>query len=320
MPQGFFFNVLDVDKFATRDVYGKVLAELAESNRDIVVLTADMRLSNKTNDFAKVHPDRYFDFGIAEQNMIAAAAGMATCGKIPFVSTYAAFASLRCAEQIHTDIAYPNLNVRILSTHAGLSLGDGGPTHHAIEDIAIMRSMANMTVVVPADAKSCAKAIEESVSYQGPIYFRLGMGAEPLVYKGDFDYNIGKANIVREGSDLTVIACGICVMAAEKAARKLEKEDISVKVIDMHTIKPLDTETIIQAAKETGKIITAEVHNIIGGLGGAVAETLAEHGLGIKFKRLGIPDVYSAIGPPDDLYARYGIDSDGIYNASKKML
>jgi transketolase len=210
--------------------------------------------------------------------------------------------------------------VRIISTHSGLSMGNGGTTHHSTEDIAITRSMANMTVIVPADANCCAKVVVDSLEYQGPIYMRLGRGAEPIVYKGEFDFEIGKANTVREGGDVTVIACGICVMAAIKASRKLEKEGIGARVIDMHTIKPLDTEAIVKAADETGKIITMEEHNTIGGLGSAVGETIAEAGLGVKFKRLGIPDIYSAIGQPDDLYERYELDADGIYNAIKGLL
>lgn len=320
MPKGFTWTTLDVDKFATREMYGKILAELSPTDERIVVLTSDLMMSNKTGDFARSCPERFFNFGIAEQNMMAAAAGFAVSGKVPFASTMAVFASLRCAEQIRTDIAYPNLNVRIISTHSGLSMGNGGTTHHSTEDIAVTRSMANMTVIVPADANCCAKAILESLDYQGPIYMRLGRGAEPIVYKGEFDFKIGRANTLREGGDITVIACGICVMAAVKAARKLEKEGINARIIDMHTIKPLDTEVIVKAAEETGKVITVEEHNIIGGLGSAVGETIAEAGVGVKFKRLGIPDIYSVIGQPDDLYERYGLDSNGIYNSIKELV
>lgn len=320
MPKGFTWTTLDVDKFSTREMYGKILAELSPTDERIVVLTSDLMMSNKTGDFARVCPERFFNFGIAEQNMMAAAAGFAVSGKIPFASTMAVFASLRCAEQMRTDIAYPNLNVRIISTHSGLSMGNGGTTHHSTEDIAVTRSMANMTVIVPADVNCCAKAVVESLDYQGPIYMRLGRGAEPIVYKGEFDFKIGRANTLREGDDISVIACGICVMAAIKAARKLEKEGIGVRVIDMHTIKPLDTGVIVKAAEETGKVITVEEHNIIGGLGSAVGETIAEAGVGVKFKRLGIPDIYSVIGQPDDLYERYGLDANGIYNSIKEFV
>ncbi len=320
MPKGFTWTTLDVDKFSTREMYGKILAELSPTDERIVVLTSDLMMSNKTGDFARVCPERFFNFGIAEQNMMAAAAGFAVSGKIPFASTMAVFASLRCAEQMRTDIAYPNLNVRIISTHSGLSMGNGGTTHHSTEDIAVTRSMANMTVIVPADANCCAKAVVESLDYQGPIYMRLGRGAEPIVYKGEFDFKIGRANTVREGDDISVIACGICVMAAIKASRKFEKEGIGVRVIDMHTVKPLDTGVIVKAAKETGRIIAVEEHNIIGGLGSAVGETIAEAGVGVKFRRLGIPDIYSAIGQPDDLYERYGLDANGIYNSIKEFV
>lgn len=320
MPQGFTYNVLDVDRFATREMYGKVLAEIGQTNPDIVVLTADLMRSNKTGDFAKEIPERFFNFGIAEQNMMAAAAGMAVSGKIPYVSTFAAFASMRCCEQLRTTIAYPKLKVRIVSSHSGLSMGNGGTTHHATEDLAICRSMANMTVIVPADASECAKVVHESIDYPGPIYMRLGRGAEPIVYKKDYDFAIGQAVTVREGNDITVIACGILVMAAVKAARKLDAEGISLRVVDMHTIKPLDEEAVLKAARETGTIITAEEHNIVGGLGGAVAEVLAESGIPARFSRIGIPDIFSTIGAPDDLYARYGLDADGIYNRVKEML
>lgn len=320
MPKGFTWTTLDVDKFATREMYGKILAELAPADERIVVLTSDLMMSNKTGDFARAHPERFFNFGIAEQNMMGAAAGFAISGKIPFASTMAVFASLRCAEQLRTDIAYPNLNVRIISTHSGLSMGNGGTTHHSTEDIAVTRSMANMTVIVPADANCCAKAVVESLDYQGPIYMRLGRGAEPIVYKREFDWSIGKANTVREGDDVAVIACGICVMAAVKAARKLEKEGINVRIIDMHTVKPLDVEPVIRAARETGRKITVEEHNTVGGLGSAVGETIAEAGVACRFRKLGIPDLYSVIGQPDDLYERYGLDADGIYNSVKEFL
>ena len=318
--QAFTFNVLDVDRFATREMYGKVLVEIGRENPDIVVLSADMMRSNKTGDFAKAIPERFFNFGIAEQYLFGVAAGFAINGKIPYASTFAAFASMRCAEQLRTDIAYPNLKVRIVASHSGLSMGNGGTTHHATEDIAITRSMANMTVIVPADANECAKAVYASVDYPGPIYMRIGRGAEPIVYKQDYDFAIGKAVTVREGNDVTVIACGIMVMAAIKAARKLAEEGIETRVIDMHTIKPLDEEAVLKAARETGILITAEEHSIIGGLGGAVAEVLAEAGLPVKFSRIGLPDVYSTIGPPDDLYARYGLDAEGIYKKVKEML
>lgn len=320
MPVGFTFNVLDVDKFMIRDKYGKVLSELAEENPDIVVLTADLEKSNKTGEFAAAHPGRFFNFGIAEQNMMGAAAGFAASGKIPYVATFATFASLRCAEQVHTDIAYPDLKVRILATHAGLSLGIGGPTHHAISDIAIMRGMPNMTVFVPADGNECARGVRESVDRRGPIYMRLGRGSEPVVYKKDYDFEFGRAVTVREGGDISLIACGIAVMACIRAARKLEEEGIEARVLDMHTIKPLDEDAVIKAAEETGAVLTVEEHSIIGGLGSAVAEVLAEAGPEARFERLGIPDVFSPIGNPDELISRYGLDDSGVYSRARNLL
>jgi transketolase len=321
MPQGFTYNVLDVDRFATREMYGKVLAEIGQSNPDIVVLTADLMRSNKTGDFAKVIPERFFNFGIAEQNMMAAAAGLAVSGKIPYVSTFAAFASMRCCEQLRSTIAYPKLKVRIVSSHAGLSMGNGGTTHHATEDVAICRSMANMTVIVPGRCQRMRQGGLRIDRLPGPDLYAPGTGGRAhRLQERSYDFAIGRAVTVREGSDITVIACGIMVMAAVKAARKLEAEGISLRVIDMHTIKPLDEAAVLAAARETGAVITAEEHNIIGGLGGAVAEVLAGAPVPVKFSRIGLPDIYSTIGAPDDLYERYGLDASGIYSKVKEML
>jgi transketolase len=303
-------------------VYGTVLTEMAAAGKDIVVLTADVSGSTGTKGFATAFPERFFNFGLAENNMFAAAAGLAICGKRPYVSTFAAFGSLRCAEMIRTDIAYPNLPVRIIMTHAGVSMGNGGTTHHATEDLAILRSMANMTVVVPADAIETRRALEAAESVKGPVSFRLGRGLDPMVYEvDDYDYQIGKGIVMRDwGNDAAVVACGICVSEAMGAADDLHNEGINIKVINMHTIKPLDTGCVIEAARATGAIVTAEEHTIIGGLGGAVAETLSDAGLGVKFKRLGLPDIYSAIGPPADLRKRYFIDRQGIKGKVKELV
>jgi transketolase len=278
--------------------------------------------SNKTGEFKKIFPERFFNFGIAENNMVAAAAGMAVSGKKPFLSTMAAFLSLRSAEAVRTDIAYPNLGVKMIATHSGLSMGNGGTTHHATEDIAILRSMANMTVVVPADALETGKVIEASLKMDTPLYIRIGRSLEPPAYEDDrFDFLFGKSVIMRNyGKDATVIACGVCVKPAMEAADELNAHGIRLTVINMHTIKPLDTDAVLSAARSSSVLLTAEEHSIIGGLGGAVSETLAEAGLGIKFKRLGVPDTYSVIGYPEDLYARYGIDKNGIKNSVIKML
>ncbi|GFP42935.1 transketolase, partial [Candidatus Hakubella thermalkaliphila] len=225
------------------------------------------------------------------------------------------------AEFIRTDIAYAKLNVRIIGTHAGVSFGQAGTTHHCTEDLAIIRSMANMSLVAPADSIETAKFIRASVDYPGPLYCRIGRGLEPLAYPDDkYDFQIGKSVLMREGKDITVIACGVCVLPACEAADELKEQGIRVRVINMHTIKPIDKEAILSAASETKAIITAEEHNILGGLGGAVAEVLSEAGAGVRLKRLGIPDVYSVIGYPEDLYAKYGIDIDGIIKAIKEML
>jgi transketolase len=303
-------------------VYGNVLTEMAAENDQIVALTADVSGSTGTKGFSAALPDRFFNFGLAENNMFAAAAGMAVYGKIPYISTFAAFGSLRCAEMIRTDIAYPNLPVRIILTHSGVSMGNGGTTHHATEDIAIVRSMANMKIIVPADAIETRQALLATKSLDGPVYIRLGRGLDPMVYEvDDYKYEIGKSIIMRDyGNDAAVIACGVCVKEAMDAADDLHTEGINITVVNMHTIKPLDTESVISLAEKTGVVVTAEEHTTIGGLGGAVAETLAEAGLGVRFARLGLPDVYSAIGPPGELRKRYDIDKNGIAQKVKEKV
>jgi len=308
-----------IEKMSAREVYGKKLAELSRVNDKIVVLTADLMRTNKTGDFRKASPERFFNTGVAEQNMMGIAAGLALEGKIPFVSTMATFATMRACEQVRTTICYPNLNVRIVATHSGLTTG-AGPTHYGQEDIAIARSMANMTVIAPGDPNQIGKVVEAALDYKGPIYIRIGRGGEPVVYNEDYTYEIGRSITVKEGKDATVIACGVVVSCALEAALRLSREGIDLRVIDMHTIKPLDRGAVIKAAKETGVLITGEDHTIIGGLGTAVAEVIAEENLSCKFKKLGIPDVYGAIGSPEALYHKYGYDADGIYFAVKAML
>ena len=318
----FTYTTDTYDLFTQAEVYGKVITKMAEADKNIVVLTSDMTRSNKTGDFKKTFPERFFNFGIAEANMFAASAGMATCGKIPFVTTFAVFASLRCAEMIRTDIAYPNLPVRIIATHAGLSQGNGGTTHHSTEDIAILRSMANMTVIVPADSIETGKAVAATAKLPGPVYIRIGRALEPMAYPDDsYDYTIGKAVVMRDyGKDAAVIACGVAVKAACDAADELKDNGIKIRVINMHTIKPLDVDTLMKAAADTGKIITAEEHSTVGGLAGAVSEALTEAGVAVKFKKLGVPDIFSAIGYPDELYARYKINKDGIAETVKSIV
>ncbi|WP_303798484.1 transketolase family protein [Alicyclobacillus macrosporangiidus] len=310
-------------EFAKQLTAGETLARLGEDHPEIVALCADLGYPTRLADFKERFPDRFFDFGIAEKNMVSAAAGLATTGKIPFVATYASFLALLCCEQIRTDIAYPNLRVRLIGTHTGIAMGFYGSSHHATEDIAILRSMANMTVISPADGRALAEMIEESVlSYQGPIYFRVSRGREEPVYGVDSDLSnrIGIANVLRDGSDLTIIACGIEVKAALEAASLLDRDGIKARVIDMHTIKPLDVEAVLRAARDTGHILTVEEHNVMGGLGGAVAEVLAESGIPCQFRRHGIYDHYSIIGKPFHLYHHYRLDGPGVAEVAKEFL
>ncbi|KPL21662.1 MAG: hypothetical protein AMJ93_09100 [Anaerolineae bacterium SM23_84] len=305
---------------SSRDAFGKVLVELGRANPRIVALTADLGSSVRTAWFAEEFPDRAFDFGIAEQDMMGAAAGLALAGKIPFVSTYAVFASLRAAEQARTDVAYGNLPVRICASHSGLTIGPGGPTHQSIEDVAIYRGMPNMTVIVPADGVGAAAATRAAVDLPGPAYMRLSRAKEPTVYRSENGIHLGIANTVRQGTDLTIIACGPCVGRSLEAASLLAGEGIQARVIDVHTIKPIDVQTVVSAADETGTVLTVEEHSITGGLGSAVAEVLAEAGQGVRFRRLGIPDQFPTTGPYEELVAYYGLDAAGIAQMARGLL
>ncbi len=308
-----------IEKMSAREVYGKKLVEIGNKDPRVVVLTADLMRSNRSVEFMKAYPERFFNTGVAEQNMMGIAAGLALEGKIPFVSTMATFASMRACEQVRTDICYNNLPVRIVATHGGLTTG-AGPTHYGQEDMAIMRSMPNMTVIAPGDPNQIGKVVEASMDWEGPVYIRIGRGGEPVVYNEDYKYEIGKAITVKEGSDITLIATGCILFYALVAAEKLAKEGIKARVIDMHTIKPIDREAVIKAAEETGAIVTGEDHTVFGGLGSTVAEVLAEERICCKFKRLGIPDLFAAFGEPEDLYRTYGYDANGIYAAAKALL
>ena len=315
------FKSLEMSKQLTA---GETLAKLGNDHPEIVALCADLGKPTRLYDFGKEFPERFFNFGLAEKNMVTAAAGLATTGKIPFVATYASFLGVLAAENIKTAVAYPNLNVRLIGTHTGIAMGFYGSSHHATEDIAITRSMANMTVISPADGVAMAEMVEESVkTYQGPIYFRVSRGREEPVYQKDearVQNVIGKANILTDGTDITIIACGIEVGEALKAAEQLSGEGISARVIDMHTIKPMDTKAVINAAKETGAILTVEEHNIQGGLGSAVAEVLMESDAQCKFKRHGFYDEYSLIGKPYHLYKHYKLDGEGIASVAKELI
>ncbi len=312
----------DSSTMTAREIYGRTLAEMAKGDSRIVALTADLEKSTALNKFGAVHPDRLFNVGIAEQNLFGAAAGMAKTGLIPFASTFAIMACLRGGEQIRTDITYQNLPVKIIATHSGISFGHAGTTHHCTEDFAIMRSMANMTVICPADGIETSKVVRACVELPGPVYVRIGRGFEPPVYQDEnYDFRIGKANLMRDGDDLTIITCGIGVLQSINAAKTLaERDGLSVRVVNMHTIKPIDREAIVESARKTGRILTVEEHNIEGGLGDAVASVLAESGAACQFRKHGIRDLYATIGYAEDLYSYYKLDSNGIAEVVRGML
>ncbi|MBE3587259.1 MAG: transketolase family protein [Thermoanaerobacteraceae bacterium] len=305
-------------KIATRDAYGKALVELGRENPDVVVLDADLAKSTKTVDFAKEFPGRFFDIGVAEQNMIGTAAGLAAAGKIPFCSSFAIFATGRAFEIVRNSVAYPRLNVKIAASHAGITVGEDGGSHQSVEDIALMRSLPNMTVLVPADAVETRAAVRAAAGIPGPVYIRLGRPGVPVLHGDDFVFQPGRAVVMREGGDATIIATGIMVSVALEAAAMLEGEGIAVRVLDMHTIKPLDEEAVIKAARETGAIVTAEEHSIIGGLGGAVAETVCAH-CPVPVYRVGLPDVFGESGKPGELMEKYGLTAGHLAAAVREV-
>lgn len=318
---GTSWTCYDSSTMTSREIYGRTLAELAKSDDRIVALTADLEKSTALNKFGEQFPERVFNVGIAEQNLMGAAAGMAKTGLIPFASTFAIFACMRGGEQIRTDIAYQNLPVKIIATHAGISFGHAGTTHHCTEDFAIMRAIPNMTVICPADGIETSRAVRACMEINGPVYMRIGRGFEPPCYENEeYDFEIGKAVTMREGKDLTIIACGIAVLQSLNAAKTLAEEGIDVRVVNMHTIKPLDREAVIAAAKETGKVLTIEEHNVLGGLGDAVASVIAEEGIACEFKKHGLQDCFSVIGYAEDLYAHYGLDANGIADRVRLMM
>ena len=309
-----------MSKIATREAYGKALKDLANTNKDVIVLDADLSKSTKTADFKSVAPERFFNMGIAEGNMMAVAAGLSTCGKIPFVCTFAMFAAGRAFEQIRNSICYPKLNVKICATHAGLTVGEDGASHQAIEDISLMRSIPNMTVINPSDAVETEAAIKAISEMNGPCYVRLGRAAVNVINdRPEYKFEIGKGVTLKEGNDLTIIATGIMVDAALEASEVLKEEGINARVINIHTIKPIDSELIIKAAKETGTIVTAEEHNIIGGLGSAVAEVVTEN-YPVPVLKVGVKDTFGESGKPNQLLEKYGLTSKDIIEISKKAL
>lgn len=306
------------EKKATRQSYGEALLELGKKNKDIVVLDADLSGATKTELFAKEFPDRFLDMGIAESNMMSTSAGLASCGKIPYASTFAVFAAGRAYDQIRNSICYPNLNVKICATHAGITVGEDGATHQMIEDISLMRTLPNMTVISTSDDIQTKWAVEEISKIKGPVYLRLARLATPILYEKNQKFEIGKAVQIGNGTDATVFATGVTVQEALKAKEELEKNGVNIRVVDMHTIKPIDKEIIIKCAKETKMLISIEDHNIIGGLGSSIAEVLIEE-YPKKLIRLGIKDTFGKSGKAEELMEYYGITAEKIINLLTKL-
>ncbi len=305
------------EKKATRDAYGEALAELGKKNRDIVVLDADLSSSTKTSVFAKAFPERFFNLGISEQDLVGTAAGLAAAGKIPFASTFALFGTGRAWEQARNDVGRGNLNVKLALSHAGITVGEDGSSHQCYEDIAVARVIPNFTIICPADAPEARKAVFAAAEHRGPVYIRLGREAVPVL--GEREFRVGKAQTLREGSDVAIIATGIMVWEALQAAEALSKEGLSAEVVNVHTIKPFDEKTITEAARKTGAVVTAEEHSIIGGLGSAVAEALSEHHP-TPLKRIGIRDVFGESGRARELMEKYGITAKEITGAAKEIV
>ena len=308
-----------MSNIATRDAYGKALVKLGQINDKVVVLDADLSKSTKTYEFSKYYPERFFNMGIAEQNLIGAACGLAAAGKIPFASSFAMFATGRGFEIIRNSVCYPQLNVKVCATHAGITVGEDGASHESVEDISIMRSIPNMTVMVPADGIEAEQMILEAANVYGPMYVRLGRSGVPTVCKENYKFQIGKGTVLKEGNDISIIACGIMVNEAIIAAEELESQGINARVINMSTIKPIDKELIITAAKETNAIVTAEEHSIIGGLGSAVSEVVSDE-YPVIVKKVGIKDVFGESGTPKDLLQKYGLTANDIVKAAKEAI
>ncbi len=310
----------EVKKIATRDSYGNALAELGKEHDNLVVLDADLAGATKTATFKKAFPDRFYDCGIAEANLMGIAAGLSTTGLVPFASTFAMFAAGRAFEQVRNSIGYPHLNVKIGATHAGISVGEDGATHQCNEDIALMRTIPGMTIINPSDDVEARAAVKAAYEMEGPVYLRFGRLAVPVINDGeDYKFEIGKGVTLREGKDVAIIATGLCVNSALEAAKLLEADGIDARVINIHTIKPIDEELIIKAAKEVGKIVTVEEHSIIGGLGGAVCEVLSENAP-VPVKRIGVNDVFGESGPAVKLLEKYGLDGKGVYESVKAFM
>lgn len=310
----------DVKKIATRDGYGNALAELGREHEDVVVLDADLAAATKTGVFKKEFPERFIDCGIAEENMMGVAAGLAAAGKVPFASSFAMFAAGRAFEQVRNSIGYPHLNVKIGASHAGISVGEDGATHQCNEDIALMRTIPGMVIINPSDAVEARAAVRAAYEIDGPVYMRFGRLAVPVINdRTDYKFEVGKGIVLREGKDVAIIATGLCVNSALEAAEKLAEEGIQAKVINMHTIKPLDEDLVVEAAKETGKVVTVEEHSVIGGLGSAVCDVLCEK-LPTSVLKIGVNDVFGESGPAVKLLEKYRLDGQGVYEQIKDFM
>ena len=310
----------DVKKIATRESYGNALTELGAKHENLVVLDADLAAATKTSIFKKAYPERHIDCGIAESNMMGIAAGLAATGKVPFASTFAMFAAGRAFEQIRNSIGYPKLNVKIGATHAGISVGEDGATHQCNEDIALMRTIPGMVVINPADDVEARAAVLAAYEHEGPVYMRFGRLAVPVINDNpDYKFEIGKGITLKDGKDMTIIATGLCVSESWEAAKMLEADGIDARVINIHTIKPLDEALVVKAAKETGRVFTVEEHSIIGGLGSAVCDTLSAQAPA-KVTKIGVEDTYGESGPAAELIHKYGLDAEGIYKKIKASL
>ena len=310
----------EVKKIATRESYGNALVELGKEHDDLIVLDADLAGATKTGMFKKAFPERHWDIGIAEANMTGIAAGLATCGKVPFISSFAMFAAGRNYEQVRNSIGYPHLNVKIGATHAGISVGEDGATHQCLEDLSLMREIPGMVVINPSDDIEARAAVKAAYEHEGPVYMRFGRLETPIINdNADYKFEIGKGVTLREGTDVAIIATGLCVAESLAAAEKLAADGVNAKVINIHTIKPLDEELVVAAAKECGRVVTVEEHSVIGGLGAAVCETLSRKAP-TPVKTIGIQDCFGESGPAVALLKKYGLDAEGIYASVKDFL
>lgn len=310
----------EVKKIATRDSYGNALAELGKEHENLVVLDADLAAATKTGVFKKAYPERFIDCGIAEANMTGVAAGLSTCGKVPFISSFAMFVAGRAFEQVRNSIGYPHLNVKIGAAHAGITVGEDGATHQCNEDIALMRTIPGMVIINPADDVEARAAVKAAYEYEGPVYLRFGRLALPIIHnESSYKFEIGKGEILRDGKDVTIVATGAMVSNSLEAAEKLAADGIEAKVINIHTIKPLDEELVVAAAKETGKVVTVEEHSVIGGLGSAVCDTLAQKAP-TQVMKIGMNDTFGESGPAVELLKKYKLDAESIYEKIKNFV